>query len=216
MTRTLTLSVATLSWCLLAGSLRAQAAARNWSLSLGASGAHQLTRSQTGSTETRLAGPGFGGEAVVRYRDFLGRLRYGQGRVTNDTTERDVVEGEALVGYSIRPWLAVLVGPNARTFVVPNLSDRRWLFWSGRVTARGSPFPGRIESFLELWLGFTGTLSRPESPASGDGLEAGLEVRLARPLSSRLAYRFEQGRVAGGPRETYEAFTLTVRYEPLH
>jgi hypothetical protein len=213
--RALRLGVALLCACFLTGNLCAQAGtARHVTWSLGASGAHQLTRSQLGSTTTRFSGPWFGGEAAVRYRDFAGRLRYGEGRAGNDSTERDVVEGEGLIGYSIRPWLEVWVGPHARTFVVPDLSDRRWLFWSGRVLARGSPFPGRVDSFVEGWLAFDGTLSRPDSPASGEGLEAGLEVRLARPWWSRIAYRYEQGRVADGPRETYEAFTLTVRYEP--
>ena len=125
-----------------------------------------------------------------------------------------VAEGEALLGYNARPWLTVWFGPHARTFVVPGQSDRRWLFWSGRVTARGSLLPGRVESYVELWQGVTGSLSRPAESASGGGGEAGLDLRLARhPIWGRLGYRIEQGRASGGARrETVEAITLTVGY----
>ncbi|MGH7752188.1 MAG: hypothetical protein ACREN5_05190, partial [Gemmatimonadales bacterium] len=114
------------------------------------------------------------------------------------------------------PWLTLWVGPHARTFAITGLSDRRWLFWSGRVTARGSLFPGRVESFVELWQGFTGSLSRPTGSAAGGGAEAGLQLRLAsQPLWARLAYRVEQGRMGASRRETVEAVTLTVGYVPL-
>jgi len=187
-----------------------------WDVSFGATGAQEIVRSRIGTTRERLSGLVFTGEAAATRGRFVARLRYGQGRVSNDTAGRDVVEGEALLGYKARPWLALWVGPHARTFVVPGQSDRRWLLWSGRVTARGSLFPGRLESFVELWQGFTGSLNRPAGSAAGGGAEAGLELRLAsRPLWGRLAYRIEQGRADGGRRETVEALTLTVGYVPL-
>jgi hypothetical protein len=195
----------------LAGQLRAQSP---WAVSLGAAGAQEIARSRIGTTRERMSGLVFSGEAVASRGPLVARLRYGQGRITNDTAGRDVVEGEALLGYKARPWLTLWVGPNARTFVVTGLSDRRWLFWSGRVTARGSLFPGRIESFVELWQGFSGRLNRPAQSASGGGAEAGLELRARRRLWGRLAYRIEQGR-AGTRRETVEAITLTVGYAAL-
>jgi hypothetical protein len=192
-----------------------------WEVSVGASGADEIVRSQPDSTRERRSGLVFTGEAVATRGRFIARLRYGQGHVTADTgtppsPRRDIVEGEALVGYKARPWLTLWAGPHARTFVVTGLSDRRWLFWSGRATARGSLFPGRLESVVEVWQGFTGRLNRPAETASGHGGEAGLALRLARrPLWARLAYRIEQGRAGGGRRETVEALTLTVGYVPL-
>lgn len=203
MTRALVLAVA------LCGASVAEA---QWNVSFGAGGGQHVARSRIGTTRERVSGLVLGAEAVATRGKLVARLRYGQGRVTNDTAGRDVAEGEALFGYKARPWLTVWVGPHARTFVIPGQSDRRWLLWSGRVTARGSLFPGRVESFVELWQGFSGRLSAPAGGAAGGGAEAGLEVRLARhPMWGRLAYRIEQGRASGGGRrETVEAITLTV------
>ncbi len=191
----------------------AQAQSR-WNVSFGAGGGPEIAHSRIGTTRERVSGLVLAGEGVATRGRFVARLRYGQGRVTNDTAGRDVAEGEALLGYNARPWLTVWFGPHARTFVVPGQSDRRWLFWSGRVTARGSLLPGRVESYVELWQGVTGSLSRPAESASGGGGEAGLDLRLARhPIWGRLGYRIEQGRASGGARrETVEAITLTVGY----
>ena len=186
-----------------------------WQLSFGVSGGQEIARSRIGTTRERVSGMVFSGEGAATRGRFALRLRYGQGRVTNDTAGRDVAEGEALVGYKARPWLTVWVGPQARTFVVPGESDRRWLLWTGRVTARGTLFPGRVSSFVELWQGFAGRLSRPAESVTGGGAEAGLDLRLARhPVWGLLACRIEQGRAGNiGRRETVEAITLTVGFD---
>jgi hypothetical protein len=189
-----------------------------WKLSIGTTGGRETVRSRTASVRERLSGPVFTGEAVVTRDRLALRVRYGQGQVTADTgmvMARDVAEGEALLGYTARPWLTFWLGPHARTYGTA-LGDQRWLFWSARVNARGSLFPGRVESFVELWQAVAGNVSRPAASASGRGAEAGLHVRLAtRPFWGRLAYRIEQSRVDSGRRETVEAVTLTVGYVPL-
>lgn len=200
--------------------LRPLAAQERWHVSVGATGARQIVRSRLDTTRERLSGLVFGGEGIVTRGRVVARLRYGQGRVTPDTgtliEARDVAEGDALLGYAARPWLTLWVGPHARTYSGTAFGDQRWLFWSGRVSARGALFPGRVESFVELWQGFAGKVSRPAASATGRGAEAGLELRLVeRPFWGRLAYRVEQGRVDGGRRETVETLTLTVGFMPV-
>jgi len=188
--------------------LRAQS---RWTVSFGASGASEILHSRLGTAQARLSGSQFGGEALATRGRFAARLRYGQGHVTSDTAARDVVQGEALVGYKARSWLGLWLGPRARTFVAPGLSDRRWLFWSGGVTARGAIFPGYLDSFVEMWQGFSGTLNRPASSASGRGVDLGVEARLPkRRWWVRLAYHIDQGRANDSHRDTVEGLALTV------
>jgi len=190
--------------------LRAQS---HWSVSLAAGAAREIVHSRFGAAQMRLTGSLLGGEAVVTRGRLVARLRYGQGRVSSDTAGRDVVQGDLLVGYAARSWLQVWLGPRARTFVTAGLSDRRWLFWTGGLSARGGIFPGRVDSFAELWQGFSGTLNRPAASASGRGVELGLEATLPkRPVRLRLSYRVEQGRLDDGRRDTVEGFALTAGY----
>jgi len=120
---------------LLPASLHAQS---EWGVSVATGGAAQIARSRIGTTAERLTGVVGGIEALATRHGFVSRLRYAEGRVQNDTAERVVVEGEALLGYQARPWLTLWVGPHVHTsFLVNNrLSDRRWLFWPGRVVER--------------------------------------------------------------------------------
>ncbi len=184
-----------------------------WTATFGAGAARAIVHSRFGSAQTRLTGSLLSGEAIATRGRLIARLRYGQGHVTSDTAGRDVVQGEALVGYQARPWLGLWLGPRARTFVASGLSDRRWLFWTGGLGARGGIFPGRVDSFAELWLGFSGRLNRPAASASGRGVEFGLEAIVPRrPLRLRLSYLVEQGRLDDGRRDTVEGFWLAARY----
>ena len=184
-----------------------------WTVSFGATGASEILHSRLGTAQARLSGSQFSGEVLATRGRFAARLRYGQGHVTSDTAARDVVQGEALVGYKARSWLGVWLGPRARTFVAPDLSDRRWLCWSAGVSARGAIFPEYLDSFVEMWQGFSGTLNRPASSASGRGVELGLEARLPkRRWWLRLAYRIDQGRVNDSHRDTVEGLALTTGY----
>jgi hypothetical protein len=194
--------------CCAAGPLRAQ-----WRFDAALAGTREIVHSRAGAGAARFTGSVLGGEAVAARGALTVRLRYAQGSLANDSAARDLAAGEALLGYEPRPWLGLWVGPQARTFIAPGLSDRRWLFWTGRARAHGAIFPGRLDSFVEAWVGLSGRLSRPAASARGGGVELGLETRLpGKPFWGRLAYGVEQGRAAGGFRETIEGFTLTLGY----
>ena len=184
-----------------------------WTATFSAGAAREIVHSRFGAAQTRLIGSLLSGEAIVTRGRLIARLRYGQGHITSDTAGRDVVQGELLAGYQARRWLQVWLGPRARTFVTPGLSDRRWLFWTGGIGARGAIFPGRMDSFAELWLGFSGRLNRPAASASGRGVELGLEAIVPqRPLRIRISYVVEQGRLNDGRSDTVEGFALAARY----
>jgi len=210
MSRRFVLACAVIGALTVTAQLRAQS---RWTVSLAAGAAREIVHSRFGAAQMRLTGSLLGGEAVATRGRLAARLRYGQGHVSSDTAARDVVQGDLLVGYAARPWLQLWLGPRARTFVTSGLSDRRWLFWTGGLSARGGIFPGRLDSFAELWQGFSGTLNRPAASASGRGVELGLEATLpTRPVRLRLSYLVEQGRLADGRRDTVEGFTLGARY----
>src|SRR5258706_9295321 len=103
----------------------AQAQSR-WNVSFGAGGGPEIAHSRIGTTRERVSGLVLAGEGVATRARFVARLRYGQGRVTNDTAGRDVAEGQALLGYNPRPWLTVWFGPHPRTFGFPRQNDRPW------------------------------------------------------------------------------------------
>jgi len=200
--------------CLLPAPIAAQGRLQ---FTFGGTAAQEIVNSRIDPARQRLTGLVLGGEGIVVSDRFMARLRYAQGRVTGDADSgaepRDLVEGEALLGVRAMPWLTLWAGPSARAYT-SGTSDHRWLFWSGRASARGSLFPGRTQTFVELWGALSGNVSSPPMSAGGRGAEAGLEMRLGgQSLWGRLAYRIESGHAAN-MRETVEAIALSVLYGP--
>lgn len=196
----------------------ALAAQSRMQFSFGATGAQEIVQSRFDSLRERLSGMVLGGEGMVTSGRILVRLRYAQGRVTGGAgsaaAPRDLVEGEALVGLRALPWLTFWAGPHARAYASAG-ADQRWLFWSGRATARGTILPGRMSSFVELWQALSANVSRPAGSASGRGAEAGLEVRLSgQSLWGRLSYGIEQGQADAARRETVEVVGVSLSYAP--
>jgi hypothetical protein len=184
-----------------------------WHVDAGLAGTRETVQLRGGTSAARMTGTVLGGEALVTRGQFTVRLRYAQGRVANDSARRDLALGDASLGYAPLSWVEILVGPQARTFIATGISDRRWLFWTGRVRVRGAIFPERLASVVEVWQGLSGRLNRPAAAASGGGVELGIEARVPRkPLTGRLSYRIEQGRASGGIKETVEGFTLTIAF----
>jgi hypothetical protein len=184
----------------------------------------EIVQSHIDATNTRFTGLMLGGEGMLISDRLLVRVRYAEGRINpqgstgggilgpGTADPRNVVEGEALVGYRATPWLTFWGGPSARAYTMGN-SDQRWLIWSARAAARGTLVPGRMQTFVELWGALSGNVGDPPLKVGGRGAFGGLEARLgeAAPFWGRLGYRMESTHAAG-LRETVESITLSVVY----
>jgi hypothetical protein len=203
-----------LAVALLAAGPASLAAQRRLELAFALSPTIVRLRSLTPAGRETLSGFGLGGEAVATLRERWSlRLRYSQGRATADSTgvlDRRLAEGELFLGYRATPWLSLWVGPHARSYL-SDLGNQRWIFWETRASALGTLVPDRLHSYFEGWIVASGSVKVPQAFESGQGGEAGLSLRLARPdLSLRLGYRIEQARLAAGRRETVEQLMLGV------
>ena len=184
----------------------------------------EIVQSHIDATSTRFTGPILGLEGILTSDRLLVRVRYAQGRINpkggdgggllglGTVDPREVVEGEALVGYRATQWLTLWGGPSARAYTMGD-SDERRLIWTGRATARGTLLPGRMQTFIELYGAFSGNVGDPPLHAGGRGANGGLEVRLGETGSfwGRLGYRMESTH-ASGLRETVESVTLSIIY----
>ncbi|HEX9279932.1 MAG TPA: hypothetical protein VF890_04755 [Gemmatimonadales bacterium] len=182
----------------------------------GLEGAFTRARSRaTGATEL-LSGATFGGEANLAGKRWRVRLGYGEGRLTADTgtaAARSVTEGRAQLGIAATPWLTLWAGPRARSYKSSGVRQR-WWFWEVAAEARGTLFADRAFAFGGLAVAPAGTVDALPAFSRETAVTAGLAVRL--PFDgpwTRLGYRVDQTRLAGGRRETVEAISLGVSME---
>jgi hypothetical protein len=182
-------------------------------LSAAGEGAAVRARSLIPAGRERLDGFVFAGEGLLARGRWLLRLRYGQGRLTSDSTgvqPRSLTDGEALVGVAALPWLDLWAGPHTRSYVT-DLGNQRWLYWEARASANAQLVPGQLQSFFDGWVAVAGRVNVPESFGSARGAEAGVIALIARPaLRVQLTYRIDQARLAAGRRETVEAVALSL------
>lgn len=153
----------------------------------------------------QLSGAAVGGEG----RLVLGRWRLGvsylQGRLDPQSgsataTARDVVEGNALLGFRPAEWLTLRAGLRGRAYALTG-GTQRWLLWT--VGARAErPFVGSaVNGYVELWRAVSADVNVPQPFGHAQGGEVGMVARLARmPLDLRLAYRIDNAVLANGAR----------------
>jgi hypothetical protein len=180
-----------------------------------AEGGFVRARSTAAGGAELLSGSAFGGEALLSRAGARWRLRlgYAQGHLTADSgtaAPRDLSEGRAQVGFVAAPWLVLWAGPRARSYATA-AGRQRWWFWELAAEARGTLFVDRAYVLGALALAPAGNVDALPSFSREAGLLTGLAVRLTRSgreVWSRLAYRVDQTRLAGGRRETVEALSL--------
>lgn len=184
--------------------------------SVGGTAAQQIVQSMIEPARSRFTGTLLGIEGGMVSDHLLLRVRYAEGRVSpkagSSGDPRDVVEGEALVGFRALPWLTLWGGPSARAYTIGN-SDQRWMIWTARASGRGTLLPNRLQSFFELYGAFSGSVGDPALHAGGRGLNGGLEMRLSQTgmFWGRVGYKMESTHAAG-LRETVETFSFSLMY----
>src|SRR5689334_3575995 len=176
-----------------------------------------FVRSEVGPSVQTLKGIVPGAAGTIAWNRLSLDLGYWQGSLTADgsASDRDVVEGQALLGVHILPWLTARLGPHAWTYSSTS-GTQRWFMWEGRLHADGLLLPDRLTSYFELWNAFTGDVNASQSFTSGMGGEGGLTWRPrgnSAPFSGHLGYSVQQVRLGGGARkETVQRLLVAVGF----
>ena len=174
------------------------------------------THTAIGTTSQSLSGWSFGGDGSVGWRRFALYLGYWQGSLQPDSTgtaSRDVVEGYALVGGKILPWLELKLGPHAWAYTA-NAGTQRWALFEARLRAEGALIGPTLSTYFELWTALGGSVNAAQSFGSGVGGQGGLTYHSHRlPLWGRLGYSVEQARLTGDVwKETVQRVVFGVGY----
>jgi hypothetical protein len=143
-------------------------------------------------------------------------LVYRQGSLsTSDGTgQRDVVEGQAMLGLRFIPWLKIEAGPRIRAYATP-AGTERWVFWEGRVEAAARVL--RPAGWVSLRVGRALGADIPGLAFDrGQGAEATLQLRLGRsPFWGRLGYWIHRASMGGGQRvETIQGLSAGLMVVP--
>ena len=111
-----------LAVCLAVTPAVATAQEQRLQFTVGATAAQQIVQSLVEPSRSRFAGMLLGVEGDMVSDRLLVRVRYGEGHVSPKSgtpdEARDVVEGEALVGFRALPWLTLWGGPSARVYTI--------------------------------------------------------------------------------------------------
>jgi len=167
-----------------------------------------------GSTGKRhLSGFSAGGGAAVGYGRLGFGVQYLEGSLTpsGGGTDRDIVEGEAMLSVRALSWLSLKLGPHIRSFLIGD-GTQRWVFWEGRVRTKARLGTDRLTSILEFWQVLSADVNTVESFDGGQGIEGSLKWELANlPLWLGLGYRIDRSHLGDGSRtEVVEHFLFTV------
>jgi hypothetical protein len=164
-------------------------------------------KSETAALSESLSGVLVGGAATLSWSAVSLGTQYLQGTADPDGSGegRDVVEGSLMLGFQVVPWLALRIGPHARSYIT-DVGTQRWLYWELRVAAQtrlGSPV---LLAYFEGWNGISSKLDVVESLDRAQGLEGGFRLEPRRtPVWARIGYRMDHSRLGGGlRRETAE------------
>jgi len=164
-------------------------------------------------TSQTFSGVLFGGEASLALGKLSLDLLYLEGSASSDGNEadRDVVEGEVMLGFHALRWLSLKIGPHARSYVTAQ-GTQRWMFWELRLAADAALGTPTLKAYFEGWTSLSTNLDVAESLDRAQGLQGGIRLEpRGLPISFRLGYRMDHSRLADGVRlETIEHLMLAV------
>jgi len=171
-------------------------------------------RSLVGTVAEPLDGVGLVVGAGLSGRGLSLEARYSESKLTSENgavEDRDLTEGEVLLGVSPHRLVTLKVGPHARAY--RSDGTRRWVFWEARVRATAPLIPSRLDAYAELWGAVAGSTSLSTSFASERGGEVGATLEIpGTPLGARVAYRIDRGRGDNPTRsDTAEQMLFAVR-----
>jgi len=171
-------------------------------------------RSQASDVSETSSGVLLGGGASLELWRASLDLLYWQGGVTAGGTgaERDVVEGEAMLGFRILGWLSFKLGPHARTYITTEETHTRWLFWEMRVAADAALGTPLLSGYFEGWTSLSANLGVAEALDRAQGLQGGLRFEpRSTPIFVTIGYRMDHSRLASGTRlETIEHLLVAL------
>ncbi len=174
-------------------------------------------RSDAGGTVEPLDGAAVAVAGGVSIRAvLLLEARYAEANLTSENAaveQRDLAEGELLVGVRPHPLLTLKAGPHARAYRSAS-GTRRWVFWEARVRGTAPIIPSRLAASAELWAAVAGSTSLSNSFTSERGGEVGAQLEIpGAPLAVRVGYRIDRGRGDNPARtDTAEQVLFTVRF----
>ncbi len=184
-------------------------------ITFGAAVSTVRVNSQSGASVDQLSGVMAGGEGKLSLWKASLDLRYFEGSAdsSGEGDGKDIVEGEALLGFRPLHWLTVKLGPHIRS-MISDLGTQRWVFWEIRLRGEATLGIPILKGYLEGWNVIGDKLDVSEPMDRGQGLEGGLKLQSAgRPLWARLGYRMDHSRLGGGARtETMEQLVATVGF----
>jgi hypothetical protein len=181
-------------------------------LGLGVGLARSWEEAAMGGSVVTRSGLLFEGAADLRVSLLELGLAYRQGTLsasgTND--QRDLVEGQAMLGLRLVRWFKIEAGPRLRAYVTP-AGTERWVFWEGRVQAAARVI--RPAGWAYLRVGRVLTADLPGLVLDeGVGAEGALELQLpGTPVWGRLGYWMHRASIIGGQRvETMQGVSAGV------
>jgi hypothetical protein len=178
------------------------------------------TRLARNTTSARtLSGPILGAQGRIAFNRVEVEGRYGEGSLTptEGTTglAEEIVEGNAVVWFKPRPWVAVGAGPQLRAFISAS-GTSHWTRFDIRTRLNQDLIPGLAIAYFEGWVSVAATSNVQGGGAGARGAEAGLSVRIPRlPVSARLGYIADRAAFANGGSEFIEGIRLSLQVGPF-